>query len=374
MKQLKQGLFVLAVLVLGIGTAPERGGAELAESGCVLEVAGAPKVYAQCSVVEVPFEPDSPEGGTFELFVARIPALSANPQPDPLLLIEGGPGGSTVDMYLHLSATFSPLRRDRDIILVDQRGTGRSAQGFECEIPAAVDLQIANEEFLQALVAECLASLDRDPRFFTTSVAVRDLDAVRRELGVDQWNIYGASYGTRVACDSEAAVIEVDALSKRFGEVSALSEVSFRARDGQITGLLGPNGAGKSTCLRVLSTILKPSDGKARLGGLDITEDRLAVRRIIGTLPHGAALYPHLTAVENIRYFGLLCGVDRTTLSRRIDHLVQRLDLESVADRKVAGFSQGERTKVALARALVHKPPHLLLDEPTNGLDVKAIR
>ena len=169
-------------------------------------------------------------------------------------------------------------------------------------------------------------------------------------------------------------MIEVDALSKRFGEVSALSEVSFRARDGQITGLLGPNGAGKSTCLRVLSTILKPSDGKARLGGLDITEDRLAVRRIIGTLPHGAALYPHLTAVENIRYFGLLCGVDRTALSRRIDHLVQRLDLESVADRKAAGFSQGERTKVALARALVHKPPHLLLDEPTNGLDVKAIR
>ena len=169
-------------------------------------------------------------------------------------------------------------------------------------------------------------------------------------------------------------MIEVDALSKRFGDISALSDVSFRARDGQITGLLGPNGAGKSTCLRVLSTVLQPSNGAARLGGIDVLEDPLAVRRIIGTLPHGAGLYPHLTAAENIRYFGLLCGVDRTTLSRRIDRLVQRLDLGDVADRKAGGFSQGERTKVALARALVHEPPHLLLDEPTNGLDVMAVR
>lgn len=169
-------------------------------------------------------------------------------------------------------------------------------------------------------------------------------------------------------------MIEVDALNKRFGEVSALSDVSFRARDGQITGLLGPNGAGKSTCLRVLSTVLKPTHGTARLGGIDVAADPLAVRSIIGTLPHGAGLYPHLTAVENIRYFGLLCGVDRATLSGRIDRLVQQLDLRDVADRKAKGFSQGERTKVSLARALVHEPPHLLLDEPTNGLDVMAVR
>ena len=169
-------------------------------------------------------------------------------------------------------------------------------------------------------------------------------------------------------------MIEVDSLSKRFGAIPALSEVSFRARDGLITGLLGPNGAGKSTCLRVLSTVLRPSLGGARVGGVDVADDPLAVRRIIGTLPHGAGLYPHLTAVENIRYFGLLCGVDRATLARRIDRLVQRLDLGDVADRKAKGFSQGERTKVALARALVHEPPHLLLDEPTNGLDVMAVR
>ena len=169
-------------------------------------------------------------------------------------------------------------------------------------------------------------------------------------------------------------MIEIDALTKRFGEISALSDVSFRARDGRITGLLGPNGAGKSTCLRVLSTVLRPTGGTARLGGIEVVADPLAVRGIIGTLPHGAGLYPHLTAVQNIRYFGQLCGVGRATLSGRIDRLVQQLDLGDVAGRKAKGFSQGERTKVALARALVHEPPHLLLDEPTNGLDVMAVR
>ncbi len=169
-------------------------------------------------------------------------------------------------------------------------------------------------------------------------------------------------------------MIEVHSLSKSFGGFAALSDVSFRARDGVITGLLGPNGAGKSTCLRILSTILRPSRGTASVGGIDVSDDPLAVRRMIGTLPHGAGLYPHLTAVENIRYYGLLCGVERTTLSKRIDRLVRRLDLGDIANRKADGFSQGERTKVALARALVHEPPHLLLDEPANGLDVMAVR
>ena len=153
-----------------------------------------------------------------------------------------------------------------------------------------------------------------------------------------------------------------------------MSDVSFRARDGVITGLLGPNGAGKSTCLRILSTILRPSRGTASVGGVDVAGDPLAVRRMIGTLPHGAGLYPHLTAVENIRYYGLLCGMERAALSIRIDRLVERLDLTDIAGRKADGFSQGERTKVALARALVHEPPHLLLDEPANGLDVMAVR
>ena len=169
-------------------------------------------------------------------------------------------------------------------------------------------------------------------------------------------------------------MIEVEALGKQFGAVAALTDVSFRARDGAITALLGPNGAGKSTCLRILATVLRPGSGTARLGGIDVHEDPLAVRRVIGVLPHGAGLYPRLTAIENIGYYGRLCGLDRGVLAKRIDRLIERLDLGDVAHRKAAGFSQGERTKVALARALVHEPPHLLLDEPTNGLDVMAIR
>lgn len=169
-------------------------------------------------------------------------------------------------------------------------------------------------------------------------------------------------------------MIEVDDLSKRFGAVQALDRVSFSASDGRITGLLGPNGAGKSTCLRILSTVLRPSGGHARIGGVDVTDHSLEARRRLGVLPDGAGLYPQLTARENIAYFGRLHGLAGTALTRRVDELVARLDLGEVADRKAKGFSHGERTKVALARALVHDPAHLLLDEPTNGLDVMATR
>ena len=196
-KQAPIGLAVAFAFVLGL--APLHASAELDESGCVLEVPGVSKRYAQCATVSVPLDPASPDGPAIDLFVARIPAQVADPQPDPLLLIAGGPGQSTVDFYMRLRGAFGPVRRDRDIILVDQRGTGRSAAGFGCDVPVDVDFQIADEDYLGGLVDECLASLERDPRFFTTSVAVRDLDAVRRGLGVDQWNMYGVSYGSRVA-------------------------------------------------------------------------------------------------------------------------------------------------------------------------------
>ena len=196
-KQMPAGLAVSFAFVLGL--APLHASAELDESGCVLEVPGVSKRFAQCATVSVPLDPAAPDGPTFDLFVARIPAQVADPQPDPLLLIAGGPGQSTVDFYMRMRGAFGPARRDRDIILVDQRGTGRSATGFECALPDDVDFQIADESVLGGLVDDCLASLERDPRFFTTSVAVRDLDAVRRELGVDQWNLYGVSYGSRVA-------------------------------------------------------------------------------------------------------------------------------------------------------------------------------
>ncbi len=173
--------------------------AQLDESNCLLELAGVSSRYAHCATLAVPFDPEAPDGATLDLFVARIPALSADPKPDPLLLIAGGPGQSTVDFYMQARGPFGPVRRNRDIILVDQRGTGRSAAGFECELPEELDFQTADEELVETLTADCLSDLERDPRFYTTSIAVRDLDAVRRALGVEQWNIYGVSYGTRVA-------------------------------------------------------------------------------------------------------------------------------------------------------------------------------
>jgi sodium transport system ATP-binding protein len=169
-------------------------------------------------------------------------------------------------------------------------------------------------------------------------------------------------------------MIEIERLSKRFGAVRALDGVSFGAADGRITGLLGPNGAGKSTCLRILSTVLKPDAGHARVGGTDLASAPLAARRVLGVLPHGSGLYPQLTARENIAYYGRLHGIEEPLLTQRTEALIARLDLAAIADRRAKGFSQGERTKVALARALVHDPQHLLLDEPTSGLDVMATR
>jgi sodium transport system ATP-binding protein len=169
-------------------------------------------------------------------------------------------------------------------------------------------------------------------------------------------------------------VIEVDGISKRFGTVQAVDAVSFTARDGRITGLLGPNGAGKSTSLRILSTVLRPDSGAARVGGIDIAADPLAARRTLGVLPHSSGLYPQLTGRENIEYYGRLHGLAAQPLAARVESLIARLELGALANRKAKGFSQGERTKIALARALVHDPQHLLLDEPTSGLDVMATR
>ena len=169
-------------------------------------------------------------------------------------------------------------------------------------------------------------------------------------------------------------MIAVSDLCKRFGTVHALESLSFEAARGRITGLLGPNGAGKSTCLRILSTVMRADAGQASIGGLDVARDPLAVRRQIGVLPHGAGLYPQLTARENIRYYGELHGLAGSALDRQVERLVERLDLGAIADRRARGFSQGQRTKVALARALINDPEYLLLDEPTSGLDVMATR
>lgn len=169
-------------------------------------------------------------------------------------------------------------------------------------------------------------------------------------------------------------MIRVEKLARRFGAVRAVEDVGFEAQDGRITGLLGPNGAGKSTTLRILYTVLRPDSGTAVIDGVDVQTDPLAARRRIGVLPHGAGIYPQLTARENITYFGRLHGLDGAALPARVEALITELDLGAIADRRAKGFSQGERIKVALARALVHAPKNLLLDEPTNGLDVMATR
>jgi sodium transport system ATP-binding protein len=169
-------------------------------------------------------------------------------------------------------------------------------------------------------------------------------------------------------------MIQVKSLKKSFGLVTALRDVSFTAEDGQVTGLLGPNGAGKTTTLRVLYTILKPDAGTAAVDGLDVLRQPLAVQQCIGALPDSKGLYPRLTARENVRYYGQLHGLSGALLEERIKKLAQMLEMEAILDRRTDGFSTGERSKVAIARALVHDPRNVLLDEPSNGLDVMSTR
>jgi sodium transport system ATP-binding protein len=169
-------------------------------------------------------------------------------------------------------------------------------------------------------------------------------------------------------------MIEVKDLRKAFGEVKAVDGVSFTARDGEITGLLGPNGAGKTTTLRMLYTLMKPDAGQVLVDGIDPAQDAVAVRHRLGVLPDARGLYKRLTAEENITYFGRLQGMAEADIARRREALIDALEMRDIATRRTEGFSQGQRVKTAIARALVHDPRNVLLDEPTNGLDVMATR
>jgi sodium transport system ATP-binding protein len=162
-------------------------------------------------------------------------------------------------------------------------------------------------------------------------------------------------------------MIEIHELYKQFGNVAAVRGVSFQAPDGAITGLLGANGAGKTTTLRMIGGLLKPQRGSVRIddGGMPAS---------IGALLDHTGLYPRLTARENIAYFGELQGISGPRLKERVEEVLALLGLQSAADRRAAGFSQGERMKTALGRALVHSPRNIVLDEPTNGLDVPSVR
>jgi len=169
-------------------------------------------------------------------------------------------------------------------------------------------------------------------------------------------------------------MIEVKDLHKAFGPVVAVDGVTFSARDGEITGLLGPNGAGKTTTLRCLYTLMRPDTGQILVDGIDAGTDPVAVQRRLGVLPDARGIYKRLTARENIAYFGRLHGLDEATIRARSEAAIAALGMADFADRRSEGFSQGQRVKTAIARALVHDPNNVILDEPTNGLDVMATR
>jgi sodium transport system ATP-binding protein len=171
-------------------------------------------------------------------------------------------------------------------------------------------------------------------------------------------------------------MIEVKDLHKAFdkGKVKAVDGVSFVARDGEITGLLGPNGAGKTTTLRMLYTLMTPDSGQVLVDGIDAAADPLAVRKRLGVLPDARGLYKRLTARENIDYFAQLHGIETAEMHRRREALADALEMRDILDRRTEGFSQGQRVKTAIARALIHDPKNVILDEPTNGLDVMGTR
>jgi sodium transport system ATP-binding protein len=174
-------------------------------------------------------------------------------------------------------------------------------------------------------------------------------------------------------------MIEARSLSKRFhdkkrGEIRAVDNVSFSCKPGQIYGLLGANGAGKTTTLRMLATILEPTDGTAVICGYDVVEHPEKVRANVGFLSTATALYPRLTAQELVEYFGRLNGLDEATLKKRVDDIFNRLDMNGFRDRRCDKLSTGMKQKTSIARTLVHDPPVMIFDEPTTGLDVMTAR
>jgi len=169
-------------------------------------------------------------------------------------------------------------------------------------------------------------------------------------------------------------MIKVENLHKSFGKVKAVKGISFTVRDGEITGLLGPNGAGKTTTLRMLYSLLPPDEGQILIDGLDPAHNAMAIKRTLGVVPDSRGLYTRMSARENIAYYGKLHGMSAQDIKQRIAELVETLDMDDFIDRRAEGFSQGQRVKVAIARAMVHKPQTVLLDEPSNGLDVMSTR
>jgi len=169
-------------------------------------------------------------------------------------------------------------------------------------------------------------------------------------------------------------MIEAKNLSKQFGEVAAVNDLSLKVKDGSITGLLGPNGSGKTTTLRMLYTLMRPDSGKVLIDGIDASENPVDARRRLGVVPDSRGIYPRMTSAENLKYYGRLQGMEGDELEARVQGLSVQLGMEEIIDRRTEGFSQGQRVKVAIARAMMASPGNLLLDEPSNGLDVMSTR
>ena len=170
------------------------------------------------------------------------------------------------------------------------------------------------------------------------------------------------------------AAVAVERLEKTLGKNKVLRGISFRAQPGEIFGLLGPNGAGKTTTLRLISTLLSPDSGTVEVLGFDTRKAPEEVRRRIGVVTADIGVYPRLSARENITYFAQLSEVRDSELKRRVDAVIERLDIHSFADQRAESLSSGQKQKLAIARAIVHDPSVLMFDEPTSNLDVLASR
>jgi sodium transport system ATP-binding protein len=169
-------------------------------------------------------------------------------------------------------------------------------------------------------------------------------------------------------------MIKVENLRKQFGAVKAVDGVTFTANSGAITGLLGPNGAGKTTTIRMIGTLIDIDSGSAMIDSVNVATDPDGARRACGLLTDSRGVYTRMTARENIRYYAELRGVEIARSEKTLSRFVEWLDMKDILDRRTEGFSQGERMKVAIVRALIHEPANVILDEPTNGLDVMSTR
>lgn len=174
--------------------------------------------------------------------------------------------------------------------------------------------------------------------------------------------------------DSQAsAAIEAVGLSKLYGRFAAIRDVSFAVPTGQVAAFLGPNGAGKSTTMKILTGYLTPSDGTARIGGLNVAEARIEAAEKLGYLPENGPLYPEMTPLELLQFFGEARGMEESRLKSRIDAVVSECALEQALEKPIHKLSKGYRQRVGMAQALLHEPEILILDEPTSGLDPNQI-